>query len=274
MYETTPELGTALLEGEWTFFAPIDSAFDDSKAVIDGLSSKKLMRMMKFHAHEGEILFPWDLECSETILMTSGDMSRTKCEANDEGTAVDKHQKGNGNNKLNTLPKILLPSIRASIRACNGIIHVMDAVMIPVRIDTSQSAAAATTAATTDNAADEDEVIQTSPPTTDGNETFSQEYSNGGDGDKEDNDTVVPTVPPAADLSDVSVESASLSKGATAETTYDAVRLSYCAGGIFPIGSDKCAYENVADVVTPPLCICTNESLIRCKIGSSQESYC
>jgi len=249
---TTPALGTALSEGEWTFFAPIDSAFDDNESVIDGLSLKKLMRVIKFHAHEGEVLFPWDLECSEKVLMTSGDMSRTKCETNE--STVDKYQKGNGNYKLNMLPKILLPSIRA----CNGIIHVMDAVMIPVHGDTSESAATAVT---------DDEVVQTSPPT-DGNETYSQEYSNDSDGDEEDNAIV--TDVSSANVS--GIETTSFSKDNV--ETNDATRLSYCPSGFAPFHSSGCAYENVANGPTSQVCVCTDKLLTKCEIGASQELYC
>merc|ERR1719469_185928 len=68
------------------------------------------------------------------MLMASGDYSRTSCEKNDDG--VDElYQKGNGNYKLDLIPKLELPSLRAS----NGIVHILDAVMLPVYGSTSEA---------------------------------------------------------------------------------------------------------------------------------------
>merc|ERR1711957_678298 len=136
LYTLAPELGEALSKGEWTFFAPMNSAFEDIQVVTNSLSEKKLLRIIKFHASSENIYFPWDLECTEKILMASGDMSRTKCgPKNEDGfDTKDKYQKGNGNYKLDILPAIQLPSIRA----CNGIVHVLDAVMLPVHGSTEE----------------------------------------------------------------------------------------------------------------------------------------
>merc|ERR1711935_604008 len=128
MYETVPELGDALSADEWTFFAPTDSAFEAIEDELKEMSDDELLRLFKFHAHEGSTIFPWNLDCTEKIEMASGDMSRTRCETNKDTGAVDKYQKGNGNYNLGLLPKIEFPSLRA----CNGIVHVIDAVMIPV----------------------------------------------------------------------------------------------------------------------------------------------
>merc|ERR1711865_1087780 len=130
LYETDPEVGQALESGEWTLFAPQDSAFDipDVAAILADLRPKESRRMIQFHAVEGRTLWPWDLACTETLAMYSGDMSRTRCEKDAATGLITKYQKGNGNYNLGLLPKLELPSLRA----CNGIVHVLDMVMLPV----------------------------------------------------------------------------------------------------------------------------------------------
>jgi len=123
--------------GQWTLFAPTDAAITEVEGVLDSLSGAKVRRIIEFHAHQGTVLFPSELVCSEKMLMLSGDLSRTKCVRNEEGL-VEKYQNGNGNTKLNMMPKILFPSLRA----CNGIIHILDEVMFPVHSSTSEAAEA------------------------------------------------------------------------------------------------------------------------------------
>jgi len=129
------DLEESLKGGEWTFFAPTDEAIKDVQSVLDSLSTSELERIWEFQAHKGDVFFPSDLVCTEKMMMESGDMSRTKCVKN-EDNVVEKYQNGNGNTKLNMMPKILLPSLRA----CNGIIHIMDAVMFPVHGSISEAA--------------------------------------------------------------------------------------------------------------------------------------
>jgi len=129
------DLEESLKGGEWTFFAPTDEAIKDVQSVLDSLSTSELERIWEFQAHKGDVFFPSDLVCTEKMMMESGDMSRTKCVKNDDNV-VEKYQNGNGNTKLNMMPKILLPSLRA----CNGIIHIMDAVMFPVHGSISEAA--------------------------------------------------------------------------------------------------------------------------------------
>lgn len=127
MYDTVPEVGKALDSGEWTFFAPKDSAFESIADIIDDLSEKELIRIFEFHALQGQTLWPWNLECTEKLEMYSGDLSRTRCEKNKETGEVVKFQKGNGNYNMGLIPQIEYPSLRT----CNGIVHVIDLVMIP-----------------------------------------------------------------------------------------------------------------------------------------------
>jgi len=122
--------------------------------------------------------------------------------------------------------------------------------------DTGASTSDNDTADATDNSDADAEVIQTSPPTTNGNET---------------------SVPTAVDVSDVSIESTSLSKGTVDDgAPLDPSRLSYCKAGEFAKGSNDCAYvdTSLTDPVMKQTCICTYALLTECKIGSDQDSYC
>jgi len=134
LFTTYPVVGETISKGEWTVFAPDNTAFENIGSSLLELSNKKISRIVYFHASSEGIYFPWDLQCTEKMLMASGDYSRTSCEKNDDG--VDElYQKGNGNYKLDLIPKLELPSLRA----CNGIVHILDAVMLPVYGSTSEA---------------------------------------------------------------------------------------------------------------------------------------
>jgi len=172
LYETDPEVGQALESGEWTLFAPQDSAFDipDVAAILADLRPKELMRIVKFHAVEGRTLWPWDLACTETLAMYSGDMSRTRCEKDAATGLITKYQKGNGNYNLGLLPKLELPSLRA----CNGIVHVLDMVMLPVGGKTATAITEAEEEGASALVEDEDNVTTLVPSS---EETYSADLS-------------------------------------------------------------------------------------------------
>jgi len=71
------------------------------------------------------------LVCTDKVLMYNGKYSRTKCEYNliesDRQRTPIKHQNGSGNNKMGNKPVI----IRSNVQACNGIIHVVDSLLLP-----------------------------------------------------------------------------------------------------------------------------------------------
>ena len=123
---------------KWTLFAPNDAAFAEIEDEFATLTEDEIERMVLFHAIGEEADVPEnyklydDLECTEEYEMLSGDNSRTKCIKNEEeGGIWEKYQKGGGNRKNDNLPKI----IEADIKACNGVLHVLDAVMLPNFID-------------------------------------------------------------------------------------------------------------------------------------------
>jgi uncharacterized surface protein with fasciclin (FAS1) repeats len=110
---------------EWTLFAPPDSAFDAIGDTLEGLSDKQLVDIILYHGTDGDVSSD-DLECSETLVMFNGRPSRTMCKKNSDGEDII-IQKGSGNRMNDILPVIVIPNIAA----CNGMIHIIDQVMLP-----------------------------------------------------------------------------------------------------------------------------------------------
>jgi len=122
------DLGKELTSGTWTVFFPTDQAFQDIKD--NGLEgfNKKINRILMFHVHEGTALEFDDLTCTEPLMMHNGKYSRTKCVYNNvENKLYVKHQDGAGNHKMENKPVI----IQSNLPACNGIIHIVDTLMLP-----------------------------------------------------------------------------------------------------------------------------------------------
>merc|ERR1712161_100908 len=84
-----------------------------------------LTELLLFHLVGGNtVLAANELPCvagSNLIIMANGESSRTHCEQK----TIPVSQKGQYNSKTNS-PKI----IRADIQACNGIVHIIDQVML------------------------------------------------------------------------------------------------------------------------------------------------
>uniref|UniRef100_A0A7S0TAN2 FAS1 domain-containing protein n=1 Tax=Pseudo-nitzschia delicatissima TaxID=44447 RepID=A0A7S0TAN2_9STRA len=105
-----------------TVFVPTDGAVSSMDFLVS-LEDEKLTEVVLYHLYEKEL--PTDkMECYagyNTIGMASGKDSRTVCV--DELPA---YQKGGAN------PKERRPAfVSTNIEACNGIIHVLDTVMLP-----------------------------------------------------------------------------------------------------------------------------------------------
>ena len=112
---------------KYTLFVPTDDAISKVEGVLEDLfDSKELQRIIGFHIYQGIELTSSELVCGEKITSVNSfnDTSRTKCEGD------IKYQKGNGNTKHGSLPKILL----TDNMACNGVIHTLDYVMFPVSL--------------------------------------------------------------------------------------------------------------------------------------------
>ena len=115
------------LEGPFqlTVFAPDDQAFDNFPQDIqfNHLLKKEnrttLTNIVLFHAVEQK-LFSRDLRCTQLLTMANGRQSRTVCRGN------KKFQKGAGNLD-NQRPEI----ISTNIVVCNGLVHVVNQVMLP-----------------------------------------------------------------------------------------------------------------------------------------------
>ena len=111
----------------FTLFAPIDDAFEGQ--MLEALTAvPEAETILNYHATApGNVVMAEDLKCSELIEMASGGLSRTQCIKNPDTDLDDFYQKGGGNRKNDMLPKI----IDSNIEACNGVIHVVDKVMLP-----------------------------------------------------------------------------------------------------------------------------------------------
>lgn len=125
----TPEQKEFLTNSEYTLFAPSNDAFELISEVLETLDLDTLGNILAFHGTAGTVTSD-DLECGQLLDMSNGYPSRTQCKKNDSGDEIV-IQKGGGNRKNNLLPEIVV----ANIVACNGVIHVVDHVMLPNYID-------------------------------------------------------------------------------------------------------------------------------------------
>ena len=117
------EIVTDTLTNEvFTVFAPTDQAWLNVDANVYDLISctSALNSVFAFHTVYGSEIFSSDLQCGEKIAMDNGDDSRTVCKD-------DKiYQKGSLNSR-ERMPEI----VSVDIVACNGVVHVVDQVMLP-----------------------------------------------------------------------------------------------------------------------------------------------
>ena len=115
---------------QYTVFLPTTTAFhalfDDCGITnIDGFDDETLEDLLLLHIHKDNIFDKEDLEerCSVLLLMENGDNTRTICS---NPTDAQIFQKGGGN------PSGEAPRVTSfDIHACNGIIHVLDRVILP-----------------------------------------------------------------------------------------------------------------------------------------------
>jgi uncharacterized surface protein with fasciclin (FAS1) repeats len=107
---------------KWTFFAPNDDAFDELGDTLVGVSDATALKLLLFHAVNGEEIFSGDLPCisgDNLIKMANGLDSRTLC---DKDGPVG--QKGGGN--INGPADF----VQADIETCNGVVHIIDKVLL------------------------------------------------------------------------------------------------------------------------------------------------
>jgi uncharacterized surface protein with fasciclin (FAS1) repeats len=106
-----------LMGGTWTVFAPMNDAFEAAPPFPEGTDIGFVLRG---HMVPGVAIPFEDLVCTERIEMANGEDTRTVCR--DDTT----YQKGKGNSD-DIRPEI----ISFNNLACNGIIHVVDQVILP-----------------------------------------------------------------------------------------------------------------------------------------------
>ena len=114
---------------KWTLFAPPDSAFAAISGNIRHISEDDFYRVILFHGADG-VVDADDLKCGDLVDMLDAGSSRFICRKNSDGEDIV-IQKGGGKRKNDILPEI----VQANIVACNGMIHVVDQVMLPNFID-------------------------------------------------------------------------------------------------------------------------------------------
>ncbi|KAG7336530.1 fasciclin domain containing protein [Nitzschia inconspicua] len=122
----------------YTAFVPTDSAFDSLQQLELQLtnSTNMIQSLIPFHLVTNQTLLASDLNCQERIEMSNGQDSRTIC--SNATTVVKKFQKGADNIEP-------IPIIIQDLPACNGIIHIVDGVLLPDGIFGEESVTAETT---------------------------------------------------------------------------------------------------------------------------------
>lgn len=107
-----------------TIFAPTNEAFSKVEGALATLTRNEAAFVLLYHA-VGEVLFSTDLVCApgegSSVEMVNGLFTTTECSGS---TGI--FQTGTGNTVLNA-PRI----IAVDIEACNGVIHVVNNVILP-----------------------------------------------------------------------------------------------------------------------------------------------
>lgn len=140
MFTDFPQMGLDLkLDGStWTVFMPTDQAFQAYQSVLSPIFETRSnlfwqtdftgLNIIAYHFLNGYAYYKRYLYCGELIAMSTGEESRHKCERG------FRYQKGQGNHDQDSglpFPKI----IKSDIEFCNGVVHVLDGVMLPRDFD-------------------------------------------------------------------------------------------------------------------------------------------
>ena len=114
---TATGLADALSDGEWTVFAPTDDAFAklglNAGNVAGAFSKAELTDILLYHALEGEFHSDKALTVLGDVTMANGKLAGLKY--------------FDGDIYVNDDSKVVIPDINAS----NGVIHVVDTVILP-----------------------------------------------------------------------------------------------------------------------------------------------
>ena len=118
--------------GYYTLFLPPNDAFAAIEGPLDSLDEETILGVVLFHFTYGYV-YAEDMYCGGLVEMLDWTYSRHSCQKKDDGSREDIYiQKGGGNRRNNLLPEIIVPNIEA----CNGIVHVVNHVMLPNYIPT------------------------------------------------------------------------------------------------------------------------------------------
>ena len=119
----------------FTAFAPTNDAFDELLNLLHfadarDLSKSTLEDLLLSHVAVDHVLYMDDLKhsCGHLLTMASGDQTRTICK-NEKQEIFQKGAKNPDRNK----PEIIL----FNVKACNGIVHVVDEVILPMYVTQS-----------------------------------------------------------------------------------------------------------------------------------------
>jgi uncharacterized surface protein with fasciclin (FAS1) repeats len=121
----------------YTAFVPTDSAFEELQEQQPGVwnltattLTNTTLQLLNFHiVDNNQTLLIDELQCQELTTMANGQDTRTVCISRDDiDESTDKYQKGGDN----TDP---IPIIISDLSACNGLIHVLDGVLLPEGIN-------------------------------------------------------------------------------------------------------------------------------------------
>ena len=129
------------LSDEWTMFLPTDQAFNEigiATETINEMKDETIVDLVQFHLVD-TIINSTELNCTQTLTMYNGEASRTVCSSSTNGNNNKKYQKGVGNTRESLDDFTKLPEIIVSnLYACNGLIHVINRVMLPYALDVKE----------------------------------------------------------------------------------------------------------------------------------------
>lgn len=116
-------LAEALDTGTFTVFAPKNNAFTRIPPILaNELSNTDVLKnLLLFHTVADEEIFAEDLVCDGQVTMTNLESTTTACDDDNNFFQFG------GGNQPESLPRI----VDADIVACNGVIHVVNEVLLP-----------------------------------------------------------------------------------------------------------------------------------------------
>ena len=124
-------------DNDLTVFAPLDGAVQSLKNEIGTENTDELFEIASYHIYDNGAVYMADVQCASLLRMTTGLDSRTICTG-----GVPTWQKGGGNTDD---AKPLLVDVDKP--ACNGVVHIIDRVLLPYGSSYNVSTAADISAA-------------------------------------------------------------------------------------------------------------------------------